>query len=340
VGAEHPPGGQAVELATGLWRLDLPIPRHTLGGIHPYLVRDGDGFSLVDCGMDIPECRVALEMQLPALGAPFSSIHRVIATHGHVDHAGLGPRIRSLGGAEVWLHRADLPMVSPEGVSAEQDWGVLKRWLERYGFSPADAVAASQSVEEASGETIVIEPDRLLDGGETLAIGPYHFEVVWTPGHTPGHVCLHERSLGLVLCGDHLFANAAPNIRLMPHSPITIMPDYLESVRRVGALGAANGLPGHGPTFTDVSSRAQQVLKHQFDRQQQLLSLLGPQPRTAHDLAVQVWSGERPGRGWSRFHGRLRRNAALLLAAHLEWLALDGRIRRHEDGVIAFSLPG
>lgn len=333
-------GGQAVELAPGLWRLNLPIARHTLGGITPYLVRDGDGFTLIDCGMDLPECRDALETQLESLGVPFTAIYRVIATHGHVDHAGLAPRIRALGGAEVWLHRADLPMVSPEGVSAEQDRGVLERWLERYGFSRVDAVAAGQSVVDGSGDTTVVETDRVLDGGETLAIGIYRFEVIWTPGHTPGHVCLYERSLGVVICGDHIFANAAPNVRLMPNSPLTLMSDYLDSLRRIGALGAPHGLPGHGATFEDVAARVEQVVQHQLGRQQQVLTLLGPEPSTAHDLAVQVWSGDRPGRGWARFHGRLRRNAALLLAAHLELMVLDGRVRRHDDGVVAFSRPG
>ena len=79
----------------------------------------------------------------------------------------------------------------------------------------------------------------------------------------------------------------------MPHSPITLMSDYLDSLRRVGALRAPHGLPGHGATFEDVSARADQVIQHQLNRQQQILGLLGSRPQTAHDLAVQVWSGDR-----------------------------------------------
>jgi glyoxylase-like metal-dependent hydrolase (beta-lactamase superfamily II) len=338
--ADGSSGQQAIELAPGLWRLDLPIVGHSLGGATPYLVRESDGFTMIDCGMDQPECWQALETQLQSVGASVMAIKRVIATHGHPDHAGLAPRIRAMSGAEVYLHQDDLSLVSPGGGSAEQDRGVLERWLERYGFSRADATAAGQAIEDYNGGTAVVETDRLLEDGETLAIGIYRFEVVWTPGHTPGHICLYDPALGVVMCGDHLFANAAPNIRLMPHSPITLMSDYLDSLRRVGALRAPHGLPGHGATFDDVSARADQVVQHQLNRQEQLLGLLGPQPQTAHDLAVQVWSGDRPGRGWTHFHGRLRRNAALLLAAHLELMALEGRVRRHDDGVVAFSRPG
>ncbi len=338
--ADGSSGRQAVELAPGLWRLDLPIDGHTLGGATPYLVRDGDGFTIIDCGMDQPECWAALETQIHSVGASVTAIKRVIATHGHPDHAGLASRIRAISGAEVYLHRDDLPLVSPAGVSAEQDRGVLERWLERYGFSRADAVAAGQAIEDYNGRTTVVVTDRALEDGETLTIGIYRFEVVWTPGHTPGHVCLYEPTLGVVMCGDHLFANAAPNIRLMPHSPITLMSDYLDSLRRVGALGAPHGLPGHGATFEDVSARADQVVQHQLNRQQQLLDLLGSRPQSAHDLAVQVWSSDRPSRGWAHVHGRLRRNAALLLAAHLELMVLDGRVRRHDEGVVAFSMPG
>ena len=183
--ADGSSGRQVVELAPGLWRLDLPIDGHTLGGATPYLVRDSDGFTIIDCGMDQPECWTALETQLHSVGTSVTTIKRVIATHGHPDHAGLAPRIRALSGAEVYLHQDDLPLVKPGGVSAKQDRGVLERWLERYGFSRADAVAAGQAIEDYHGGTKVVVTDRLLEDGETLAIGIYRFEVIWTPGHTP-----------------------------------------------------------------------------------------------------------------------------------------------------------
>jgi hypothetical protein len=65
----------AVEIATGLWQLPLPIHRHNLGGANAFLIRDADGYVLFDCGADVTECSEALARQLGGLGVPVDAIH-------------------------------------------------------------------------------------------------------------------------------------------------------------------------------------------------------------------------------------------------------------------------
>ena len=174
---------------------------------------------------------------------------------------------------------------------------------------------------------------------ESFAVGPYRFEVVWTPGHTPGHVCLFESTRGLVLTGDHLFAKAAPNVRLMSYSPIDTMGRYVRSLERIAALPVERALPAHGDPFERVAERAGQVIRHQLDRRERLRAMLTNRPQTAYELAQIVW-GPGARTTWDSFHGRLRRNAALTLAAHLEQLALDGEVARHDEGgIVAFTRP-
>ena len=330
---EVPP---AAELAPGLWRLVLPIPGHTLGSVNLYLIRDADGFALVDSGMDIPSCRQALEAHLQTIGLPLAGLHTIVATHGHPDHAGLGPVLRQQTGAELWLHHRDLVMVGPGSPVSDSDPSVLAGWLVRYGFPESEAREASKSVDDYAGETREFTPDRLLEGGEVLAVGPYRFEIVPTPGHTLGHVCLYEPNLRLLLSGDHIFGQVAPNVRLMPYSPIDIMEQYFQSLRAVAALGAERALPAHHEPFEQPTERAEQLIRHQLKRRDGLLALLTDRPQTPYQLASQVWSnGGR--RSWADFHGRLRRNAALTLAAHLELLSRDGKVRREENHSVSFA---
>jgi glyoxylase-like metal-dependent hydrolase (beta-lactamase superfamily II) len=331
------PHEPATEIAPGFWRLTMPIPGHTLGGVCAFLVRDHDGYALIDSGMDIPSCAEALEAHLAALGVPVSALHTILLTHCHPDHLGQASRLRDRSDARVWLHAQDAPLVRPERPIGDADLDALAGWLARHGFPPDEADQARNAVDSHLGGSFLLSPDRLLAGGETFEVGPYRFEVVWTPGHTPGHVCLYESTRRLVLTGDHLFGKAAPNVRLMSYSPLDTMGRYVASLERVAKLPAEHALPAHGEPFDRVAERAGEVVRHQLDRRERLRGMMTDRPRTAYELAQIVW-GPGARTTWDTFHGRLRRNAALTLAAHLEQLALDGEIARHDDdGVVGFT---
>ena len=331
------PDAPATEIAPGFWRLPMPIRGHSLAGVCAYLVRDRDGFVLIDAGMDVTSCAEALAAHTAALGVDLTALHTIVLTHCHADHGGQAPPLREQTGARIWLHAHDAPRVRRDDPIGDGDLDGLVDWLNRHGFPPDEAETARESVDNGIGRTYVIEPDRLLEGGETFAVGPYRFEVVWTPGHTPGHVCLFETTQHVVLTGDHVFGKAMPNVRLMAYSPIDTMRRYLDSLAAVGKLGAERAMPAHGDPFGDVEQRVGQVIAHQLRRREHLLSLLTDRPQTSYKLAQIVW-GPGARTTWDTFHGRLRRNAALTLAAHLEQLALDGIVDRHqEDGVVGFT---
>jgi glyoxylase-like metal-dependent hydrolase (beta-lactamase superfamily II) len=337
--SEHwSPTDPATEIVPGLWRLPLPIPGHTLGGVCAFLVQDRDGYALIDSGMGIPICADALDRHLAALDLPIAALHTIVATHCHPDHLGGAAELRAQSDARVWLHALDAPLVNPAHPTGDADLDALANWLRRHGFPPDEAESARRSVDSYNGRSFLVEPDRLLDGGETFAIGPYRFEVVWTPGHTPGHVCLFEATHRLLLTGDHLFRKAAPNVRLMSYSPADTMGRYVASLERIAALPVDLALPAHGEPFPRVADRAREVIRHQLDRRERLRALMTDRPQTAYQLAQIVW-GPGARTTWDTFHSRLRRNAVLTLAAHLEWLAQDGAVARQQDegGVVGFA---
>ena len=274
---------------------------------------------------------------LAALDVPLPALHTIVATHCHPDHLGQASRLRARSGARVWLHALDAPLVSPDRPIGDADLGALVDWLTRYGFPPDEAEQAREAVDTGQGNTYLLEPDRLLEGGETFGVGPYRFEVVWTPGHAPGHVCLFESTRKLVLTGDHLFAKAAPNVRLMSYSPT----GHDAPLRRLtgadrGACRPSGRCRPTASPFERVPQRAEQVDPPPARPPRAPPRLMTDRPQTAYELAQIVW-GPGARTTWDTFHGRLRRNAALTLAAHLEQLALDGEIERQDDGVVGFK---
>jgi glyoxylase-like metal-dependent hydrolase (beta-lactamase superfamily II) len=90
-----PAPGQAVEAAPGVLWMRLPLPL-ALDHINVYAIEDGDGWTLIDTGIDTPDARAAWEAALagPLAGRP---VTRVICTHMHPDHIGLRSEERRVG---------------------------------------------------------------------------------------------------------------------------------------------------------------------------------------------------------------------------------------------------
>ena len=331
----------AVEIAADLWQLPLPIHRHSLGGANAFLIRDADGYTLFDCGADVAECAEALEAQLGGLGVPFDAIDTLILSHGHGDHAGQAQRVVGRSGARLVLHRRETAFIGYPNVGAA-DRRQLVAWLRRYGY-PEEEIAAL--LENAATGTRgdrrdqTLRPDRELDGGEVLAIGRYRFEVLWTPGHTPGSICLFDRERRILLCGDHILEIVTPNVGLHPLLDENPLPGYLASLRDLAHREIELVLPGHGPRIADLDARVSELERRHEGRRAQVLSLLTRSPQSAYALATQVWA--KPGRrNWNALHPHLRRNAVGMIAAHLELLAEgEGGVSCHEeDGTLGFSL--
>ena len=325
----------AVQVATDLWQLTLPIAKHSLGGANAYLIRDRDGYVLVDCGADAVECSEALARQLAVLQVPLDALHTLVVTHWHPDHCGQANRVREWSGAQVVLHEHDAAYLGYASLGDEAQRRQLVAWLARYGFPEEDIVALVEAVTAPDRRAEAIRPDRLLAGGETFALGRYRFEVLWTPGHTPGHICFYDPERRILLSGDHILAVVAPNVGLQPLTAGNPLPTYLDSLRDLASRDVTVTLPGHGPPIADLASQTAELVRRQMDRQAQLLALLTPSPQSAYALASQVWA-QRGRRNWSQLQGHLRRNAVGTVAAHLELLAESGEILRSEDDVVTF----
>ena len=316
-----------------MWRLIFPIPTF-LKAVNAYLVRDREGYAFVDCGMDTEECWAALDIQLAALNVPLSAIHTIVATHGHPDHTGMADRIRGESGASVWLHSSEQAFIAYRRSDSSSE--LLHAWLLRFGVPAGEAADMAAHVREGDKATPAVQPTHLLEAGQEMPVGEYTFEVQWTPGHTPGHVCLYEPSRQMLLSGDHILQDVAPNVSLQPFSDENPMPGYLRSLEWMAEMPISLTLPGHGVPFPSPRERVLSLIAHQQDRQAHVRTLLTASRQTAWELASQVWADSKPN-SWSQFAPRLRRNAMATLAAHLELLTDRGQARRTEDGVVAYS---
>jgi len=169
---------------------------------------------VVDPGDNIPEI-------LSRLHKHGLTLRQIVITHAHIDHVGGAVLLKKATGAPVFLNQHDLGLLGAMEIQAG--------WLG----VPTPEVAS---------------PDTSADDGLTVGLATLRGEVIHTPGHTPGSICLLFPQQHLLLAGDTLFAGSIGRTDL----PGGDGPQILRSLRdRLMVLPETTRvLPGHGPDTT------------------------------------------------------------------------------------------
>lgn len=316
-----------MEIGARIDRIVIPLSNASLGSANVYVLAvETDDLTLVDGGIDTDAAWRALQVGLKARGRDVREIRRVLITHGHRDHFGLAVRLQQLGPCEAWAHPADVDFMKMRYGPTYPSR--LEGLLVGYGVERGEAAAVAGQIKRL--ESSVQLPDvQALTDGERIVVGEHLVDVIWTPGHTPGHLSLYDVSSRSMLTGDHILDALAPNVSMQVDSIRSPIPAYLASLDRIRTYDTARLLPGHGPATT--ARRVDAIRRHQLDRQAVLRSLLTERPKTPAELSRSIWREppETPLRS---------RNEIGTVAAHLEALAEMGVASRvDQDGVAAFA---
>jgi glyoxylase-like metal-dependent hydrolase (beta-lactamase superfamily II) len=286
------------EVAPGVFRLVLPLGIHGIPSVNAYLLIDGDGDTLVDCGIAIADESNAaaddgtsvLANGLLACGSSFDRLRRLIVTHAHIDHFGLAGEVVTRSDADLWMHvetNKDLRKYEDPSGAVDRRTAML-----------ADHGLYGEVLEEASTGLrswlpvmpSIGKPTTVLQGGERFVAADRGWQVVPTPGHSPGHVCLWSASDRLLCSGDHLLKNISPPVTFERGFERDPMGSYLMSLETVQRLAPALVLPGHGSVFADGAARAATIEKGKRKRLEQVLeSISVPGGRTVNDLTAEVF---------------------------------------------------
>lgn len=320
-----PGSGHATLVADGVLWLRLPLP-FALDHINVYAIADGDGWWVVDTGVNASACREGWEAAFAgALGG--RPVNRVLCTHMHPDHIGLAGWIAERFGAPFSMSRleyvtarmliADMGRPAPEegavfyraaGWSEDQ----IESWRAGFGMFGRGVAPMPQSYHRVS------DADRLTIGGR-------EWRVVVGSGHSPEHVCLWREDDGVFLSGDQILPRISSNVSVWPTEPeADPLGDWLDSLRALRATLPENllVLPSHGEPFRGVHARLDALIRGHEVTLKRLERRLKTPAR-----AVDVF-----GTLFARAVG----DGVLGMAtgeslAHLNHLARRGRVRRQRD---------
>jgi hydroxyacylglutathione hydrolase len=296
----------------------IPIPNPFFEGVTNVYVLAAEPVTLIDTGIGTDEAVAVLERGLQAHGLVLGSIRQIVLTHQHLDHMGLASRLREASGATVYVHTDDW-----EGVAHYEAWHRtfvqrLRERLHEWG-TPAPILQASAALLQTGGPQLARStPAERLTDGQRLLVNRGELEVIHTPGHTRGSICL--RYGRYLFSGDHVLPDVSPNIGGGELSASGMLCRYLDSLERIRLLQTPDLLvyPGHGAAFAHLAARVQVLQQHHREREEEIIAWLrSAGPRTVYEIAVMLF-GQLQG-----YHVVLGTGEA---HAHLEKLTAEGRL--------------
>lgn len=328
-----PAPGECHEIAPGVHWLHMPLP-YSLDRINLYLLEDGDGWTIVDTGLNLDDSKQIWERLFSGLlaGRP---VKRVIVTHLHPDHVGLAGWLTEKHDCDLWMSREEFLMcrnlVADTGKPAPE---IALDFYHAAGYDD-EQLAQYKARFGEFGKFVHPLPDsfRRLRDGEVLEINDQYWQVLVGSGHSPEHVCLYCPGLKLLISGDQVIPRISSNVSVFPTEPEgDPLDEWLRSCHRLRNQLPGNVLvlPAHQEPFAGLHVRLSQMIESHEKSLDRLLAFLA-EPRTAIECFSPLFKRTLTGS-----HVQLAIGEAL---AHLNCLIRRRLVTRttRKDGVYLYQ---
>jgi len=277
--------------------------RFTGPGTNTFLVGTGPKRLLLDTGSGHDEYMPVLEEAIARVGC--KEIEGIVLTHAHPDHIGGVNQVRKhFGSMPVYK----LPWPTAGGVTGP-------RPDDQPDDGPADPEGLANPDALADGEL------ELLEHGDVVETEGAHLRAIFTPGHSPDHLCFLIEEEQNLFSGDNVLGIGTTVIPAESGN----LGDYMDSLKRILAENPHEIYPAHGPRIKNGTQKIEEYLSHRRDREQQVLDALAAGDRDAMTMVRRIYVG---------YPESLYSAAAQSVTSHLKKLERDGRAQSIEDQTI------
>jgi glyoxylase-like metal-dependent hydrolase (beta-lactamase superfamily II) len=311
------------EILTNLYKIEIPLPNSPLKALNSYVIKDSERNLVIDTGWNQEECMNAMQTGLRKLGVDIRKTDFFI-THLHADHFGLVSNLIT-DTTTIYFNQPDA-----DRFRSGFPWDHFVNFARLNGYPENELRAIRQT---HPGFMFRAKEDLvfyILKEGDTISIGDYVFKCVETPGHTWGHMCLHEPNKKIFVAGDHILNDITPNIQLWSDewNPLK---EYLASLEKVYEIDIELVLPGHRGIFKNCKERIGELKNHHQRRLDEIISILGKHNKNAFQVASQM-TWDITYDSWDLFPVSQKWFATGEAISHLKYLEGIGKIQTEMRG--------
>ncbi|MEW9672888.1 MBL fold metallo-hydrolase [Ammoniphilus sp. 3BR4] len=273
----------------GIHKVTIPLPFWN-SDVHCYLAKSKGKWKLVDTGMNRPETRKSWENAFLEHGIdPQHDVEGILLTHHHPDHLGYAGILQEWTGAAVYLSEEERHLLQHQWT--EQSFAAFYRGAGM----PLEVVQELQKNETAFHPVPPPpHPIQTLREGDLIDFGELTFRVLYTPGHTAGHVCFYNEDQKVLVTGDHLTRETMPYISYHGFGDKNPLGTYIASLEKMRSLDISLVLPGHGPLFADAQERITEILNY-YQKRIERVREWAKKGGTAFEVSHQLFPEQREG---------------------------------------------
>ena len=184
-----------------------------------------------------------------------------------------------------------------------------------------DHIGGAAKIKEGTGAQVVLHSaehadipvDRVVSDGDVLSLDDVRLQVIHTPGHSPGHICIYMKEEGLLFSGDHVLGMGTTAMR----PPQGDMALYIDSLRKLLNYDIGMICPGHGPLIGEARRKLEELIQHRLEREEQVMTGLRQGKATVMELVAEIYP---------ELDHRLYEAAKGQVLAHLIKLEREGKV--------------
>ncbi|WP_042355806.1 MBL fold metallo-hydrolase [Bacillus rubiinfantis] len=300
----------------GVTQVTVPLP-FRLNHVNCFLAEGDNGWIIIDTGLHDDVARKSWAPYIEKV--PISTI---LLTHHHPDHYGYAGSLQQQTNAEVWI-------TETEDVAGRTFWesdslNNLKQKVLTCGVpNELSRPPAAQGASPFSGIKPYPTANRYLQEGMKLVFGKYEYEVLLTPGHADGLICLFNKEQRVLFSTDHILERITPNISYWFRGINNPLLAYMDSLKKLETYEADYVIPSHGQPFRNANKRIYELIEHHQDQLEKVYQYI-KQPQTIYQVTRQLFT-----KAVSSQDAQMAMGETL---AHLEYLYYNNQCKKSLEG--------
>ena len=318
-----PKPGESYEISPGILWIRMPLP-FKLNHINLWLIEETDGWILVDSGINDGRTKFLWKKIIDKV-LNKKPIKKLICTHAHPDHIGLGGWIKKKYKTNLFMTREEWAFGRMFAAGNMDDKESYYEYFTRLGCDPSEIEEYREHISTADKlyYKVPYDFDRLRDGSKLMIAGN-SWEVIVGLGHSHEQACLYCPESNVFITGDQVLPKITPTVMVQAYEPqANPLRDFLESNEKLRRLPEnVTVLPSHNLPFKGLHERLDQYLAHHMDRLDVVLNACC-KPLSGIEVAKVLFPYDLD------MHSKFFAIGETM--AHIKYLEYQGKLVRSED---------